>query len=197
MPRTGFAPSRRMSSDSARGREPVASRWRTRLPIAIVCAFLCAQSGQAREPSALAGVAESGAAAPATGLVPFQIVEDGIPASLTGAPGDPVRGRAIVVERTRGLCVLCHSGSFPDQPFQGNLSPDLAGVGARYSTAQLRLRIVDGRVLNPDTIMPSYYRVDGLARVAPAFRGRTLLDAGEIEDVVAFLATLRDEGKAE
>jgi sulfur-oxidizing protein SoxX len=200
MPRTGFAPSRRMSSGRARGPGPVVARWRIRHVATILAAlgaFLGSASGQAREAPALAGVAETGNANAASGRVPYQVVGDGIPASLTGAPGDPVRGRAIVVERTRGLCVLCHSGPFPDQPFQGNLSPDLAGVGARYSVAQLRLRIVDGRVLNPDTIMPSYYRVDGLAQVAPAFRGRTLLDASEIEDVVAFLATLRDEGKAE
>jgi sulfur-oxidizing protein SoxX len=129
--------------------------------------------------------------------VAYQIVGDAIPASLTGHPGDPVRGRAIVVDRTRGLCLLCHAGPFPDQPFQGNLSPDLTGTGDRYSVGQLRLRIVDGHVLNPDTIMPSYYRVDGLTRVGAAFQGRTLLDAAEIEDVVAFLATLRQDGKAE
>ena len=204
MPRIGFERSRRMSSVRARDRDPVAACWQGRLPGAILVALgtclgacLGAASGHARESSALPGVADAASATTPSRLVPFQVVADGIPASLTGRPGDPVRGRVIVVERTRGLCVLCHSGPFPDQPFQGNLSPDLTGVGARYSIAQLRLRIVDGRVLNPDTIMPSYYRVDHLARVAPAFEGRTLLDAGEIEDVVAFLATLRDEGKAE
>jgi sulfur-oxidizing protein SoxX len=123
------------------------------------------------------------------------VVEDGIPASLTGAPGDPARGRAIVLERSKGLCLLCHSGPFPEERFQGNLAPDLAGAGARWSEAQLRLRIVDPRAFNPDTIMPSYYRIDGLDRVAPSFRGKPVLAPGEIEDVVAFLGTLREENR--
>jgi sulfur-oxidizing protein SoxX len=119
----------------------------------------------------------------------------GIPASLTGAPGEPARGRAIVLERSKGLCLLCHSGPFPEERFQGNLAPDLAGAGARWSEAQLRLRIVDPRAFNPDTIMPSYYRLAGLDRVAPAFRGRSILAPGEIEDVVAFLGTLREDNR--
>lgn len=137
---------------------------------------------------ALAAVLLLGAAAPAE-----PAVEGGaIAASLTGAPGDPARGRAIVADRQRGLCLLCHAGPFPEERFQGNLAPDLAGAGSRWSEGQLRLRIVDARRLNPATIMPSYYRVEGLTRVAPAWRGRPVLTAAEIEDVVAFLATLRD-----
>jgi sulfur-oxidizing protein SoxX len=131
----------------------------------------------------------------AEGLPAYQVVGDGIPASLTGAPGDTARGRAIVLERSRGLCLLCHSGPFPEERFQGDLAPDLAGAGARWSEAQLRLRIVDPRAFNPDTIMPSYYRVDGLERVAPAFRRKPVLAPGEIEDVVAFLGTLREENR--
>jgi sulfur-oxidizing protein SoxX len=130
-------------------------------------------------------------------LVPATIVGDAIPASLTGEPGDPARGRAIVADRTRGLCLLCHAGPFPEERFQGNLAPDLAGVGARLSPGQLRLRLVDGRALNPDTIMPSYYSVAGLARVGRAWQGRPILNAAEIEDVVAFLATLREAGPGE
>jgi sulfur-oxidizing protein SoxX len=120
------------------------------------------------------------------------VVGDAIPSPLTGAPGDPARGRAIVADRQRGLCLLCHAGPFPEERFQGNLGPDLAGAESRWSEGQLRLRLVDGRRLNPDTIMPSYYRLDGLARVGPAWRGRPVLTAEEVEDVVAFLATLRD-----
>jgi sulfur-oxidizing protein SoxX len=134
----------------------------------------------------------AGAAAEAEGLRPFAVVGDAIPAPLTGAPGDAGRGRAIVADRQRGLCLLCHAGPFPEERFQGTLAPDLAGAGARWSVGQLRLRLVDGRRLNPDTVMPSYYRVDGLTRVAPAWRGKPVLTAEEIEDVVAFLATLRD-----
>jgi len=125
-------------------------------------------------------------------LRPYTVVGDAIPASLTGAGGDPARGRAIVVNRQVGLCLLCHSGPFPEERFQGNLAPDLKGAGARWSEGQLRLRIVDAARLNTDTIMPPYYRVDGFQRVAPAFRGKPVLTAEQIEDVVAFLVTLRD-----
>lgn len=119
-------------------------------------------------------------------------VADGIAAPLATAPGDPARGRAIVADRTRGLCLLCHQAPIAEERFQGNLGPDLAGIGARLSEAQLRLRIADGRALNPDSIMPNYYRTEGLTRVAPGFQGRPVLNAQEIEDVVAFLAALRD-----
>lgn len=136
------------------------------------------------------------AAARAEDLAPYAIVGDAIPASLTGAPGDPARGRAIVADRTRGLCLLCHAGPFPEERFQGNLAPTLAGIGARRSPAQLRLRLVDGRVLNPETIMPSYYSLSGLTRVGRAWQGRPILNAAEIEDVVAFLATLREPERA-
>ena len=120
------------------------------------------------------------------------MVGDAIPASLTGAPGDAARGRAIVLDRQRGLCLLCHGGPFPEERFQGDLAPSLAGVGARLNPGQLRLRMVDGRRLNPDTIMPSYFSLEGLVRVGRPWQGRTVLTAEEIEDVVAFLAGLRD-----
>jgi L-cysteine S-thiosulfotransferase len=117
--------------------------------------------------------------------------QDGIPASLTGQAGDPVRGRAIVANRQLGLCLLCHSGPFPEERFQGDLAPSLEGAGRRLSEARLRLRLVDSRKVNPDTIMPSYFRTEGLERVAPAFRGKPLLSAEQIEDVVAYLGTLK------
>jgi sulfur-oxidizing protein SoxX len=123
-------------------------------------------------------------------LVAYKIVGDAIPASLTGAPGDPGRGRAIVGDRRVGLCLLCHTGPFPEPRLQGTLAPDLQGTGSRFSAGQLRLRLVDATRLNPETIMPPYYRTEGLARVAPAYAGKPILDAAQIEDVVAFLATL-------
>jgi sulfur-oxidizing protein SoxX len=124
-------------------------------------------------------------------LMPYAVAGDAIPRSLTGTPGDPANGRAIVVKREY-TCLLCHSGPFPDQRFQGDLSPDLRGAGSRWSEGELRLRLVDASRLNPATIMPSYYRVDGLNRVAQSFRGKPVLTAQQVEDVVAYLMTLKD-----
>jgi sulfur-oxidizing protein SoxX len=121
----------------------------------------------------------------------YVAVGDAISETLTGMPGDATRGRALVVERT-SACILCHSGPFPEQKFQGDLAPDLAGAGSRWSEGQLRLRLVDASGLNPATIMPSYYRVEGLVRVGPAWRGKPILSAEQIEDIVAYLATLRE-----
>ena len=140
----------------------------------------------------LLALATACAPAHAEPLQRYEIVGDAIPAPLTDAPGDAARGRAIVINRRVGLCLLCHNGPFPEEKLQGNLAPDLAGTGARWSVGQLRLRIVDARRLNPETIMPPYYRIDGLDRVAPAFRDKPIFSAQQIEDVVAFLATLRD-----
>jgi L-cysteine S-thiosulfotransferase len=120
------------------------------------------------------------------------VVGDAMPASLTGAAGDAARGRAIVVDRRVGLCLLCHSGPFPEQKLMGDIGPDLRGTGARLTEGQIRLRLVDAGRVNPATIMPPYYRTDGLIRVASAYRGKPVLTAAEIEDVVAFLMTLRD-----
>jgi sulfur-oxidizing protein SoxX len=127
----------------------------------------------------------------AAGLAPYTIAGDAIPASLTGNKGDAARGRAIVADRNRGLCLLCHTGPFPEDKFQGNLAPDLSGAGSRWSEGQLRLRIVDAGKLNADTIMPPFYRIDGLTRVGTAFRDKPVLSAMEIEDVVAYLMTLK------
>lgn len=118
--------------------------------------------------------------------------DDTIPQSLTGTRGDPARGRAIVASRQVGLCLLCHSGPFPEERLQGDLAPPLAGAGSRLSEGQLRLRIVDPGRVTPATIMPAYHRTDGLVRVAPAWRGKPILTAEQIEDVVAFLTTLTD-----
>lgn len=122
----------------------------------------------------------------------YVVIDDAVPTSLTGAPGDPVRGRAIVADRRVGLCTLCHAGPFPETPLQGNLAPALSGVGTRMTEGQLRLRLIDASRLNPETIMPPYYRIQGLVRVATAFQGKTILTAEQVEDVVAFLMTLRE-----
>lgn len=110
---------------------------------------------------------------------------------LTAVPGDAGRGRSLVANRSLSLCLLCHSGPLPEQSHQGNLAPDLAGAGTRYTAAQLRLRLVDSRLVNPQSIMPPYYVKDGLNRVGSAWQGRTILDAQQIEDVIAYLLSLR------
>jgi L-cysteine S-thiosulfotransferase len=130
-------------------------------------------------------------AASAQELRAYVVTAGAIPASLTGTPGDAARGRALVLDRA-STCILCHSGPFPEVRFQGDLAPSLAGAGSRWTEGQLRLRLVDASSLNPATIMPSYYRLDGLDRVGAAWRDKPILSAGQIEDIVAYLATLRD-----
>ncbi|MGV7034268.1 sulfur oxidation c-type cytochrome SoxX [Methylobacterium symbioticum] len=126
-----------------------------------------------------------------TALAPYRIEGDAIPSALGGAAGDPDRGRAIALDPRKGLCTLCHAGLGAGPA--GDLGPDLSGVGARLAAGQLRLRLVDGRALNPGTLMPSYYRAAGAERVGAAWVDRPVLDADEIEDVIAFLLTLRPE----
>jgi sulfur-oxidizing protein SoxX len=130
-------------------------------------------------------------AANAQTLATYAVIGDGIPDSLTGSPGDAALGRALVLDRV-STCILCHSGPFPELRFQGDLAPNLAGAGSRATVAQLRLRLVDASRLNPATIMPSYYRMDGLERVGRNWRDKPILSAEQIEDIVAYLATLRD-----
>jgi sulfur-oxidizing protein SoxX len=127
--------------------------------------------------------------ADAQALQPYAVVGDAIPEPLTR--GDATRGRALVVERS-STCILCHNGPFPEQKFQGDLAPDLSGSGSRWSEGQLRLRLVDASRLNAATIMPSYYRVDGLNRVGASWRDKPIISAEQIEDIVAYLVTLRE-----
>jgi sulfur-oxidizing protein SoxX len=124
-------------------------------------------------------------------LASYRIDGDSIAAELIGKPGDPDRGRSIVLDRQLGACLLCHSGPFPDPHLQGSIAPSLAGVGTRLTAGQIRLRLVDPRRLNADTLMPAYYDLDGLRRVGLVWQGKPILAADQIEDVVAFLMTLR------
>jgi L-cysteine S-thiosulfotransferase len=123
---------------------------------------------------------------------PTIISGDAILAPLDGLVGDAQRGRALVINRQKGLCLICHSGPFPEERFQGTLSPSLAGAGTRSTEGQLRLRMVDSRKVNPMTLMPAYHSTEGLERVGSAWRDKPILTAQEVEDIVAFLKTLRD-----
>lgn len=136
--------------------------------------------------AAMAGYAV--AAAPP--LESYRIEDDAIHAPLVSTSGDPLRGRSVLSGRDAN-CLLCHAVAETGVRFMGDIAPPLSGVGARLSEGQLRLRIVDQSRLNPDTVMPSYYKVDGLVRVAPAFRDKPVLTAQQIEDVIAYLKTLK------
>lgn len=138
--------------------------------------------------AALSALAVSGALAE---VVPFQVEGDAIPAPLAGLAGDAERGRAIVADRRTGLCLLCHQGPFPEERSPGNLATDLRGAGSRWTAGQLRLRVVDPRRLDPASVMPAFHRTEGLHRVGPAWQGRPILSAQQVEDVVAFLTTLK------
>ena len=137
---------------------------------------------------AVCGVAAGCAVQTPGQLASYGVAGDAIVTPLTAESGNPERGREIFAGRDAN-CYLCHT--VPGGRFMGNLASPLAGVGARFSEGQLRLRIVDSARLNRDTIMPSYYRVDGYNQVAAAWRGKPILTAQQIEDTVAFLLTLR------
>ena len=122
----------------------------------------------------------------------YKIANNAIPASLTGKPGDPANGRKIAIDRRKGNCLACHViSAIPEQQFHGNVGPSLDGIGAIYSEAELRLRVVNPKVLNPDTMMPSFYRTTGFHRVQKKWEGKTIISAQEVEDVIAFLKTLK------
>jgi sulfur-oxidizing protein SoxX len=116
---------------------------------------------------------------------------DAVQTALSSSPGDPIKGRAIVTSRQTGLCILCHAGPFPEERFHGNLAPDLRLSIANLSAGQLRARLVDPSQSSPNTIMPAYFRIDHLQRVAPQFTGKTVLTGQEIEDVLAYLLTIK------
>ena len=137
----------------------------------------------------IVGVTGPGTAALA--LAAWVVVGDGIPQPLTTTAGDAGRGRAIVASRQQGLCLLCHQAPMAEVREQGNLASNLAGAGSRWTAAQLRLRVADARRLDPQGLMPSMHVTDGLQRVGAAWAGKPVLDAQQVEDVVAYLQTLK------
>lgn len=149
-----------------------------------LCAGLCGA----------AAIALSAANASAEQIVRYKIVDDsGIPQSLTEKPGDPVRGRKVAINRKQGNCLACHQMPISEELFHGRVGPDLSTVGSTLTEAEVRLRIVNPKIVNPDTIMPAFYQTEGLHRVMKKFKGKPLLTAQQVEDVVAYLMTLRDK----
>jgi len=142
---------------------------------------------------AIVGLAISGTAiAQGAKLVKYQITDEtSIDKSLTEKPGDAKKGRGLAINRKKGNCLACHAMPIPEQAFHGNIGPDLAGVASRYSEGEIRLRIVNPKVLNEDTIMPAFYHNAGFNRVLKKFKGKTVIGAQDVEDIIAYLMTLK------
>ncbi len=132
-------------------------------------------------------------AVPAVASEPYTVNGDAIERSLTGKMGDAARGKTLIANRQRVLCLLCHTGPFPEPHMQGNLAPNLRDAAGSLSPAQLRLRLVDMRRVNPGSVMPAFYRADGFTRIGQTWRGQTILSAEQIEDVIAYLVTLQEK----
>lgn len=152
-----------------------------------------------------AGVAVAATVATAQAVVaPSDVVHDeygAVAASLTGVPGDPEAGKEVLTTRSLGNCVACHQVSaLSDVPFQGDVGPSLDGVGDRWDEAQLRGIVVNAKMTFPDTIMPAFYKTEGFIRPGDGYTGKAapadlppILSAQQVEDVVAYLMTLREE----
>ena len=130
-------------------------------------------------------------------LTPFDVVVAAgvaaIPSPLSGKPGNPKEGEKVVAERSLGNCLSCHEiDALRREEFHGDIGPSLDGVARRWDTGTLRMIVVNAKkVFGDETVMPAFYRVDGLNRVRPEFLGKPILTAQQVEDVVAFLATLK------
>ena len=141
---------------------------------------------------ALSSVIGLSAVADTPKLVNYKIVDEiSIPKSLTGKAGDAKKGRKLAIHRKKGNCLACHKMPIPEQQFHGTIGPDLVGIGSRYSAGELRLRLVDSKVINEDTIMPSFYRNTGYTAVLKKFKGKTVISAQDVEDILAYLMTLK------
>jgi sulfur-oxidizing protein SoxX len=109
---------------------------------------------------------------------------------LTAYAADAENGRRIATGRMDGNCLLCHAIPGADRP-AGNIGPSLAGVGNRFPSRELRERVIDASRFNAKTVMPPYGRTEGLHDVASQYRGKPVLTPEQIDDVVAFLLTLK------
>ncbi len=127
------------------------------------------------------------------GFLILVVILGALPTFSYELTGDPQAGRTIVASRQKGLCLLCHSGPFPEEPFQGNIAPNLSDLVANLNAPELRARIMNPAITNPQTIMPSYYQPEQLTRVSKPYQGQSILSLKEIDDVVAYLITLKKE----
>lgn len=140
--------------------------------------------------STLAGAVLCGALVTSANAAEYTVVDNTIPASLTGKAGDPVAGKKLAIQRKKGNCLACHVMPIPEEQFHGEVGPDLSNVGSNYTEAELRMRLVDPKVLNPDTIMPAFLK-PGTHDVLKKFKGKTIIKAQDIEDIIAYLMTLK------
>lgn len=124
---------------------------------------------------------------------PDDIQGGSLPMALEGRVGDPQAGQIVFSDRDQGHCVLCHQVEGLAAEFQGNIGPDLTLVSDRLDEGQIRLRIVDYELIRPETLMPSYYRLHDLNQVEDRYKAQTILTAQQIEDLVAYLATLKHD----
>ena len=124
-------------------------------------------------------------------FITYEIVDGAIPQSLTGKAGDAAKGRKTAINRKKGNCLACHVMPVPEQADHGEVGPPLNDVGGRLTAGEIRLRIVNPKVVNPDTIMPAFYRIHGLHRVQKKWKGKTIISAQDVEDIVAYLVTLK------
>jgi sulfur-oxidizing protein SoxX len=142
--------------------------------------------------STLAGAVLCGALATSANAADYNVVDDTIPTSLTGKAGDPVAGKKIAINRKKGNCLACHVMPIPEEQFHGEIGPDLSDVGSTYSVAEIRIRLVNSKIFNSDTIMPAFLK-PAETRVLKKFKGKSILKPQEIEDVVAYLMTLKGQ----
>jgi len=141
---------------------------------------------------AIAGVVAAQSAFADSHMKKYKIKDDAISASLTGKAGDVAKGRKIAANRKKGNCLACHVISdLKEQQFHGKVAPSLDGVAGRYSEGEIRLRLVNAKTANEDTIMPSFYEVASLHRVMKKFKGKSILSAQEVEDVLAYVMTMK------
>jgi sulfur-oxidizing protein SoxX len=140
--------------------------------------------------TAIVGIVAFGSLFAGANAHEYTVVDETIPVSLTGVPGDPVKGKKLAINRKKGNCLACHQMPIPEQQFHGEVGPNLSGVGNRLTEAELRLRMVNSKAINPDTLMPAFHKV-ALNRVLKKFKGKTILGAQEIEDIIAYLITIK------